>query len=78
MSRRSPRRTVPIASVENLTGSRFNDTLTGSARANSLSGGKGNDLLSGVAGNDRLFGQAGSVPGVSIRVTPGGWQRRAG
>lgn len=43
-------------SIENLTGSRFNDTLAGDGEANVLDGGAGNDLLIGGAAGDRLVG----------------------
>ena len=45
-----------LTSIENLTGSAFNDTLTGDADANILSGLAGNDTLQGGAGNDTLDG----------------------
>lgn len=38
-----------LVSIENLTGSRFNDVLTGNAGNNVLTGGGGNDLLNGGA-----------------------------
>ncbi|CAN5231104.1 hypothetical protein BH11PSE2_BH11PSE2_17290 [soil metagenome] len=41
-----------LTSIENLTGSAFNDTLTGDGGANVLTGGLGNDTLNGGAGND--------------------------
>lgn len=41
-----------LISIENLTGSNFNDTLTGNSAANVLDGGKGNDTLTGGDGND--------------------------
>jgi Ca2+-binding RTX toxin-like protein len=47
-------------SIENLTGSNYNDVLTGNAGANSLSGGTGNDVLTGGAGNDSLAGGRGT------------------
>ncbi|WP_421590992.1 beta strand repeat-containing protein [Shinella sp. M27] len=47
-------------SIENLTGSAFNDKLTGNNSVNSISGGKGNDMLSGLGGNDSLFGNDGN------------------
>jgi Ca2+-binding RTX toxin-like protein len=47
-----------LGSVENLTGSPFNDILTGNAAANVLAGGNGNDRLWGKAGNDALNGGA--------------------
>lgn len=49
-----------LTSIENLTGSRYNDTLTGDASANRLEGGPGHDLLIGGAGADALVGGAGS------------------
>ena len=39
-------------SIENLTGSNFNDTLTGDGGNNVLDGGLGNDTLDGGAGVD--------------------------
>lgn len=49
-----------LVSIENATGSRFNDQLWGNTGANVLDGGAGNDLLVGNAGNDILTGGAGS------------------
>ncbi|AOF90322.1 calcium-binding protein [Sinorhizobium sp. RAC02] len=46
-------------SIENLTGSSFNDTLTGSSGVNVLNGGNGDDALEGGAGADTLNGGAG-------------------
>ncbi len=48
-----------LTSIENLTGSSFDDTLLGTNAANVLRGGDGNDTLSGRNGNDSLFGNAG-------------------
>lgn len=57
-----------LVSIENIFGTKFNDTLTGNGSNNVLSGlagndrllgGNGNDLLNGGAGNDRLNGGAG-------------------
>jgi Ca2+-binding RTX toxin-like protein len=45
-----------LVSIENLTGSRFDDVLTGDGGANILNGGVGNDTLQGDAGNDTLIG----------------------
>jgi len=45
--------------IENLTGSAFNDTLTGTTGANVLDGGAGGDTLTGGAGADTLIGGAG-------------------
>ena len=47
-------------SIENLTGSDFNDTLIGGTDDNLLEGRSGNDLLVGYLGNDTLVGGAGS------------------
>jgi len=49
-----------LTSIENLTGSSFNDVLTGSAAANFLIGAIGDDTLIGDAGNDTLLGGAGN------------------
>jgi Ca2+-binding RTX toxin-like protein len=46
-------------SVENLSGSAFNDFLVGNYQANVLSGGWGNDTLNGGAGGDILNGGTG-------------------
>ena len=46
-------------SIENLTGSAFNDNLTGDANPNALSGLAGNDRLTGRGGNDAMDGGAG-------------------
>ena len=47
-------------SIENLTGSAFNDSLTGNSSANTLMGLAGNDILVGGGGNDLLIGGAGN------------------
>ncbi|MEI8324519.1 MAG: calcium-binding protein, partial [Betaproteobacteria bacterium] len=47
-------------SIENLTGSAFNDTLIGDASNNVLSGGAGDDVLEGRGGVDTLIGGAGN------------------
>ncbi|PZU19286.1 MAG: hypothetical protein DI589_21890 [Shinella sp.] len=59
------------SSIENLTGSRFNDKLTGNSGANVLSGGDGNDILMGGAGADKLIGGA-SIDTASYADAPGG------
>ncbi|MBV1718993.1 MAG: hypothetical protein KMY51_03205, partial [Desulfomicrobium sp.] len=41
-----------LTSIENLSGSNFDDTLTGDAKDNRLAGGAGNDVLSGGGGFD--------------------------
>ena len=48
-----------LATIENVTGSAFNDTLVGDAQDNVLTGGAGNDSLSGGVGNDTLDGGLG-------------------
>ncbi|MCW5736693.1 MAG: VCBS domain-containing protein, partial [Enhydrobacter sp.] len=62
-----------LSSIENLTGSAFNDTLTGSNGNNVLQGGDGDDTLNGGAGNDTLDGGAGvdtaSYAGATAGVT---------
>jgi large repetitive protein len=47
-------------SIENLTGSAFNDILTGDGNANTLAGLAGHDTLSGGGGNDLLIGGPGN------------------
>jgi Ca2+-binding RTX toxin-like protein len=49
-----------LLSIENLTGSNYNDRLTGTTGANSLNGGSGNDTLTGGAGKDQLTGGSGN------------------
>ena len=47
-------------SIENLTGSAFNDRLTGTSGANNIRGGSGKDVLYGLGGNDTLEGDSGN------------------
>lgn len=47
-------------SVENLTGTAYNDTFYGSEGDNSLSGGGGSDVISGNEGNDYISGGDGN------------------
>lgn len=52
--------------IENIIGSKENDSITGNNRANILTGGAGNDSLAGQGGADRLLGGDGDdtlVPG---------------
>ncbi|HRL75443.1 MAG TPA: M10 family metallopeptidase [Candidatus Accumulibacter phosphatis] len=49
-----------LLSIENLTGSTYNDLLRGDGNANVLAGAQGNDFLDGGAGNDTLDGGAGN------------------
>jgi Ca2+-binding RTX toxin-like protein len=48
-----------LFSIENLSGSKFNDTLTGNNAGNYLKGGAGMDTLNGAGGADTLDGGAG-------------------
>ena len=45
-----------FSSIENLNGSKFNDTLVGDAGNNVINGGAGDDMISGGAGADQLNG----------------------
>jgi Ca2+-binding RTX toxin-like protein len=47
-------------SIENLSGSLFDDHLIGSGSTDILSGNSGNDILDGAAGNDTLYGDLGA------------------
>ena len=49
-----------LTEIENLTGSRFDDSLTGDDGANVIAGNAGNDTLSGLGGDDVLIGGAGA------------------
>ena len=48
-----------LVSIENLSGSAFNDSLNGNNFANVLTGGAGNDLLFGRGGDDVMIGGEG-------------------
>ena len=64
-----------LISIENVQGSRFNDTLLGNAVANVLTGEDGDDTLSGFAGNDTLQGADGNDTldgGLGVDVVQGG------
>ncbi|MDR6609599.1 Ig-like domain-containing protein, partial [Pseudomonas synxantha] len=52
--------TDTLTSIENLTGSNFNDTLTGDNNSNVINGGLGNDILNGGGGDDWLIGGLGN------------------
>ena len=60
-----------LISIENITGSWFNDFLTGNSGANVLSGGWGNDSLQGGAGADILNGGGGVDTAVYTQSTAG-------
>ena len=49
-----------LTSIENLTGSAFNDGLIGDGNINILTGGAGDDTLQGLGGGDTLYGGLGS------------------
>ncbi|EFL88196.1 tandem-95 repeat protein [Ahrensia sp. R2A130] len=49
-----------LTSIENLTGSAFNDDLQGGDGTNILIGGRGDDVLRGMAGDDLLIGGRGA------------------
>lgn len=64
-----------LVSIENVTGSAFNDTLTGDDDENRLTGGDGDDILSGLDGNDSLYGGLGAdtlIGGRGADVLDGG------
>jgi Ca2+-binding RTX toxin-like protein len=71
-----------LVSIENVIGSKYNDTLTGDAGANSLFGGLGNDHFYGSGGGDRFDGGAGkdwidyrnSSAGVNVNLVTGAGQ----
>src|SRR5436189_1174877 len=49
-----------LASIENVTGSTYDDELRGDAGANRLDGGAGNDRLEGREGDDTLYMSGGA------------------
>jgi Ca2+-binding RTX toxin-like protein len=49
-----------LTSIENVTGSSFNDLLIGDHGANTIEGGGGDDIVAGNGGNDVLRGGAGN------------------
>jgi len=49
-----------LVSIENVTGSAFNDYIAGNNEANALYGCGGNDVISGNAGNDTIYGNGGN------------------
>ena len=58
-----------LISIENLTGSSFNDSLTGTNQANILTGGVGEDTMVGGGGNDLYIVQAGLDHGIDEVIT---------
>jgi Ca2+-binding RTX toxin-like protein len=62
--------TDTLSSIENLTGSNYNDTLTGNSGNNTLTGGAGNDTLNGGSGTDTAsYLTAGSGVTVNLSLT---------
>jgi serralysin len=47
------------SSIENISGSKYNDSIYGNNGANVVNGGAGNDLIKGYGGNDTLTGGSG-------------------
>jgi Ca2+-binding RTX toxin-like protein len=56
-----------LTSIENITGSAFNDTLSGNSGANVIEGGDGNDLLDGGVGIDTAS-YASAASGVTVNL----------
>jgi Ca2+-binding RTX toxin-like protein len=69
-----------LSSIENLTGSNFNDVLIGDGNANVLTGGGGADSLTGGLGADTFLFKAitDSQPGVGLFDTIADFQDHAG
>jgi Ca2+-binding RTX toxin-like protein len=70
-----------LISIENITGTQFDDDITGDGANNRFEGGAGNDALSGGAGADDIIGGAGlhdvagyaaSNVGVNVGLNAGG------
>jgi len=55
-----------LSSIENATGSRFNDKIWGNAAANVLDGGQGADVLTGYGGNDTFMFRRGEANGDTV------------
>ena len=75
-----------LISLDNITGSAFNDVLCGNANANTIIGGSGNDVIEGRGGNDRIDGGAGADwasytsagAGVTVNLATAGPQETGG
>ena len=59
ISKDTPEVVTSLASVENVTGSAFDDFIVGDDDANRINGGAGDDSLYGGAGDDHFVGSAG-------------------
>jgi Ca2+-binding RTX toxin-like protein len=66
-----------LTSIENLLGSRFNDSLTGNRGANVLNGGAGNDRLDGAGGVDTAAYDT-ATSGVQVSLALKGAQNTGG
>ncbi|MEF8721301.1 MAG: DUF4347 domain-containing protein [Candidatus Accumulibacter delftensis] len=66
-----------LFSIENLTGSTFDDTLTGSGANNVIVGGAGDDLMDGGDGNDSVDYSA-ATSAVTVSLALGGVQATGG
>jgi len=62
---------VDTASIENVTGSAWNDELLGDGGANTFAGAKGSDLLTGGGGNDAFYFAAGDGNDTIADFLPG-------
>lgn len=51
--------TLSVSLIENITGSRHDDTLIGNSQVNVIRGGNGGDTIYGRGGDDELFGEDG-------------------
>ena len=49
-----------FTSIENLSGSNYNDSVFGNSSKNAINGGAGNDIIKGYGGNDTLTGYSGA------------------
>ena len=66
-----------LTGIENLVGSRLDDTLTGDANDNVIEGGLGNDVLSGAGGLDTAS-YAGATAGVTVSLALAGSAQNTG
>lgn len=63
--------TDTLSSIENIIGSRFDDTLTGSIDSDTITAGAGDDILDGRAGSDILDGGDGNDTAVYSNASGG-------
>ncbi len=62
--------TDTLSSIENVTGSAYNDTITGGTGANTIIGGAGDDTIDGAGGNDTAS-YANAASGITANLTTG-------